>query len=118
MGLACPLNSLKAVARTHQKLNGTWDRHNLHCFKQRLHAEFIQNPVDEWTFRLQFPSALKGSRHGDFVSVFDVGAGWDTGGDASDAKGGEATVEFVGEVAGGGFTFDGGASSEDQFFGS
>ena len=49
--------------------------------------------------KLKFAAAFHGSGHGDFVGVFDVGAGGDSGGDAGDAEGGGDAVDLVGEVA-------------------
>lgn len=66
---------------------------------------------------LDFAAAFEGAGHGDLVGVLDVGAGGDAGGDAGDAQRGVQAVDLVGEVAGGGFAFDGGAGGEDQFFG-
>lgn len=64
---------------------------------------------------LEGASVFEGAGDGDFVGVLDVRAGGDAGGDARDAESGEAGVGFVGEIAGGGFAFDGGGGGEDEF---
>src|ERR1700744_6088493 len=66
---------------------------------------------------LERAAVFESAGHGDFVGVLDVGAGGDAGGDARDGERGEAVVGFVGEVAGGGFAFDGGGCGEDEFGG-
>jgi hypothetical protein len=48
---------------------------------------------------LEVAAPFHGAGHGDFVGVFDVGAGGDSGGDAGDAEGGGDAVDLVGEVA-------------------
>src|ERR1700761_7243686 len=64
--------------------------------------------------RLESAAIFEGAGDGDLVGVLDVGAGGDAGGDARDGEGGELAVGFVGEVAGGGFAFDGGGCGEDE----
>ncbi len=77
--------------------------------------------ADEWggsagVWELKVAAAFEGAGHGDFVGVFDVGAGGDAGGDAGDFDGGVGLVELGGEVDGGGFALSGGGGGEDDFF--
>jgi hypothetical protein len=58
-------------------------------------------------WRLEVAAAFKGSGHGDFVGVLDVGTGGDSSGDAGDAEAGGDAVDFGGEEGGGGFAFGG-----------
>ena len=73
-------------------------------------------PNPGYRLGLEVAAAFEGAGHGDFVGVFDVGAGGDAGGDAGDAEGGFGVAEFLGEVGGSGFAFGGGAGGEDDFF--
>src|SRR5260370_27778783 len=63
---------------------------------------------------LHFPAAFHGLEHGDFVGVFDVAAYWNAHGDTGYAQ--SLTLQLLGEVGGGGFSFDGGIGSHDDFF--
>ena len=65
----------------------------------------------------EFPASFEGASHRDFVGVLDVRTCRDACSDARDAQAGVLPVQFVGKMARGGFTFDGGAGGKDYFLG-
>ena len=63
--------------------------------------------------RLHVAAAFHGLEHGDLVGVFDVAADGDSHGDAGDFHSG--ALELLRQVGSGGFAFDGGIGSDNDF---